>query len=363
MLQNLGTGRNNNNRANHIKSMITEQYKDCVYFSSLFMKDYPDEYRQIREILKQNKVGCKALRHTKDYWCRDYMPVQQQYNNFVQFRYDPDYLKNDSRFKTDTTSVLNSLHFKPVYEPLPLIMDGGNVVACETGIKTANKTYADDNEVAIIMTEKIFSENPHFSHEEILNMLHNAFKETEIILLPWDQEDVCGHTDGLIHNVGYGKVLVNLELYSPQIASEMRRILNTTFEVIDLKLSNYHEYSWAYINMLQTRDVIIVPGIGLPQDMEALEQIKNLHPDYEDRIYQVNLAPVIKKWNGALNCLTWTVSTEMSKLYHSKELDNRFKNIIENKNIYSLSDDDIKFAGDYNPTRLPCDLEKLYWGF
>ena len=78
--------------------------------------------------------------------------------------------------------------------------------------------------------------------------------------------------------------------------------------VIDLKLSEYHHNSWAYINMLQTHDVIIVPGLGLPTDREALEQIKELHPSYEDRIYQVNIASIIEKWGGALNCLSWTLS-------------------------------------------------------
>lgn len=53
--------------------------------------------------------------------------------------------------------------------------------------------------------------------------------------------------------------------------------------------------------MLQTRDIIIVPGLGLPTDGEALEQIKELYPSYEGRIYQINMAPIVKKWGGALN--------------------------------------------------------------
>ena len=43
------------------------------------------------------------------------------------------------------------------------------------------------------------------------------------------------------------------------------------FYVIELNLSEYNELSWEYINALQTRDVIIVPGIGNTKlDNEAM---------------------------------------------------------------------------------------------
>ena len=49
-------------------------------------------------------------------------------------------------------------------------------------------------------------------------------------------------------------------------------------------------------------------GYQLKAIKHALEQIKKLYPFYEGRIYQVNIAPIVKKWGGALNCLSWTVS-------------------------------------------------------
>ena len=162
------------------------------------------------------------------------------------------------------------------------------------------------------MTEKVFQENSQIAREEVLAMLKENFYGAEIVFLPWDKSDVCGHTDGIIHNVGNGKVLVNLNVYPLKIAREMSRRLSDDFAVIDLKLSKYDENSWAYINMLQTHDVIIVPGLGLPTDREALEQIKELHPSYEDRIYQVNIASIIERWGGALNCLSWTLSEYIS---------------------------------------------------
>lgn len=56
--------------------MITEQYKDKVYFSKWFKSDYPDIYHNVCNILDENNVAHDTLSLTKDYWCRDYMPVQ-----------------------------------------------------------------------------------------------------------------------------------------------------------------------------------------------------------------------------------------------------------------------------------------------
>lgn len=58
--------------------MITEQYKDKVYFSKLLCTDCPNIYKDICEILDANNVAHETLSLTKDYWCRDYMPGYMQ---------------------------------------------------------------------------------------------------------------------------------------------------------------------------------------------------------------------------------------------------------------------------------------------
>ena len=66
-------------------------------------------------------------------------------------------------------------------------------------------------------------------------------------------------------------MLTNLSVYDDGIAAQMRNILMEHFYVIELNLYEYNELSWAYINALQTRDVIIVPGIGNTKlDNEAM---------------------------------------------------------------------------------------------
>ena len=79
------------------------------------------------------------------------------------------------------------------------------------------------------------------------------------------------------------------------------------FEVIGLKLSEYEDLSWAYINCLQTMDFIIIPGIGNDvTDTEAVQHYNELFPHYKDHIYMVQMRDFIAEQGGALNCLTWT---------------------------------------------------------
>lgn len=287
--------------------MVTEQYKDAIYFSSLFAWHYPNVYKEISDILVYHHIEHGTLLHTKDYWCRDYMPIQWGFKSYIQFRYEPDYLKDKPQYKTNIIPVLKAMSRDMDITQSPLIVDGGNVVVCEANSKWIGSCMRGRKPI-VIMTEKVFQENSHIDQSEVLAILKENFYGADIVFLPWDKYDICGHTDGIIHNIGDGKILVNLKVYPPEIEREMRRRLSDDFAVIDLKLSKYDENSWAYINMLQTRDVIIIPGLGLPTDGEALSQIKELHPSYDGRIYQINIAPIIKKWGGALNCLSWTVT-------------------------------------------------------
>ncbi len=283
--------------------MISEQNKDQVFFADVLASDKKtrDTYQRIVDILDANNVSHGLLEGVADYWCRDYMPIQLGHDDFLQFRYHPDYLKKKRRYETSpaivseiTQAVTNCLPQKA-----DIIADGGNFTVCTT---------KNGNEV-LVMTEKIFMENHPVSKEVIIKTIESKCG-CDILFLPWDKEDECGHTDGIVHNIGDGRVLVNLAVYPTAIAKEMRKRLETMFEVVDLKLGSYHNDSWAYVNMLQTRNIIIVPGLGLDTDHEALEQIKSVHPEYDGRIFMVNLQKIVKKWGGALNCLSWTVSTQ-----------------------------------------------------
>lgn len=300
--------------------VISENFKDHVCFSNLFAIHYAKLYGQLSDILSENAVAHSTIMHTKDYWCRDYMPVQYGCTLYAQFIYNPDYLQDKRKYLTDVDKVVEKKAgvLIDTVEKYPLVLDGGNLVFCNT----RQKDY-------IVMTEKAMFENPDKSKKQIEGIIQKAFKDNGkplcIVWLPWDREDICGHTDGILRYVGENKegkpiVLTNLDLYDESIADDMYSRLIEYFDVRELKLSHYDKLSWAYINCLQMRDLIIVPGIGDKKtDEEALQQIKVLYPQYGDKIYQVQMHDFIAEGGGALNCCTWTYSTEMGRTPHNPQ--------------------------------------------
>lgn len=280
-------------------------YVDCVYFSENLRRYYPKIYNELADILSNHNACHGVLKGTADYWCLDYMPVQIDNNHFVQFKYHPDYLEGLRNYETPTEvsiKLAKTLTPNSTMSVSAIVADGGNFTFAS--IKRG-RGYTP----VAVMTEKIFFENPDIERECIISQLEKLFPSHRLLFLPWDRSDTCGHTDGILHAVRNNKVLVNLKVYPDNIAAKMRHILESCFKVIDLELSDYHELSWAYINMIHTQDVIIVPGLGLSTDMEALEHVRKLFPEYQNRIHQVQMPSIVKR-GGALNCLSWTFTKQ-----------------------------------------------------
>lgn len=290
--------------------IITEKDKNKVIFSNLFYRHYPELYKELGDILFSYHKRYGTLSFTKDYWVRDFMPIQTAEKVFVRFIFNPDYLQDKKEYITDVDKVIKNCPFAHEYEivNVPLVLDGGNMVFCKGLMNNIGQSY-------VVMTNKVLVDNPKFNKQQMENLIRQAFHEYALtfVWLPWDKEDTFGHTDGIVRYIGTykdgkPKVLVNLQLYDEDIADEMYKSLEQHFEIIELKLSHYDELSWAYINCLQTQDLIIIPGIGDSiADAEAMAQYKDLFPEYEGNIHQVQMRDFIAENGGALNCLTWTI--------------------------------------------------------
>ena len=286
--------------------MLFEEDKNIVAVSTTLGYDYPEILAQFRaiDIIRESLV---ELPYTKDYWCRDYMPIQTSESEFIAFSYKPDYLvrsKKDKKYITSEKDKLTAYSKLGLLEPIKsdIILDGGNVVFAKNLI----------GEDVAIMTEKILYENDATIRDDAtLNHL-TAKLETllgcKILLLPWDIFDVCGHTDGIVNYISPGKLLVNLRLSENYIANEIRkRLIEAKFVLIDIPLSDYHDLSWAYINILRTKNFIAVPKLNRCTDQEAYEFIKTLLPQYGNHIYQIDTEKISSEYGGALNCMTWTI--------------------------------------------------------
>ncbi len=274
--------------------MITDPQTTTVYFSDLLPEKCPALYQSLDTILREKNVKHHLLPNTRDIWCRDYMPIQTDEKRFVFYKYSPDYLQKPhlKRTITDVTQIgaVDCLWQGEVVK-LDLVVDGGNVVKC--GDK-------------IVMTEKVFFENKDKSREEVRRLLEKAFL-CDVVFLPWDKEEIYGHSDGIIHYAGGNRVLMtNYSDSDADMARKFTRILDKHFEVIHLEynVKRKHARSWSYVNYLQIGNLVLVPQLGISEDEQALRQIAQALPQCE--VIGIEALVAVRK-GGALNCISWNV--------------------------------------------------------
>lgn len=147
--------------------MITDFEKNKVYLAKgLSSPCYGEVYSYLVKELQRYHVVYSELPRTESplhIWVRDFMPIQTGKHSFVQFRYDPDYLKDEPEYKPDVEAILAGLNIQVTQSDI--VLDGGNVISC--------------GEKAIV-TDKIFKENPHYGRTDLIDTLSDLL-EAELI--------------------------------------------------------------------------------------------------------------------------------------------------------------------------------------
>ena len=264
-----------------------------VYFAE-GIRRYAAVWAQLLRTLRAEGVEPALLPQTesrKHIWARDYMPVQLGAGRFLQYRYDPDYLKGYEGYIPPYEAICRELGLD--CKRTELVIDGGNVVRCGD---------------RVILTDKVLQENPRYSRGQLLRRLEEAL-EAEVCLIPWDRGERYGHADGMVRAIGPGEVLINnygdLE---PAFRGRLKAALEGAgLRVAELRYGLPHPspHSWAYLNFLQVNNCIFVPGLDLPEDVLAVAQLQALYP--RRHVVLVPACRPLVRLGGALNCVSWTV--------------------------------------------------------
>jgi len=279
--------------------MIIDNETNFVYFSEKIKELFPNSVFKIVEILKKHGIKYDFLKETNDIWCRDYMPIQISENKFVQFKYEPSYLTGKEEFEK-SKSIPKIVCYKNNFEPTfsEINIDGGNVV------KSKDK---------VILTDRIFSENPTFQKQELINQLREIF-ETEIIIIPTISDDTFGHADGCIRFCGDNKIIVSeLENEYQYFKKAISKIgTENSFEICELPRFDFKDKKYPenaigiYLNFLEIGKVIIFPIFKIEdnKDEQALKKIKEFFPNKIIEPIEIN---EIGLNGGLMNCISWNI--------------------------------------------------------
>ena len=275
--------------------LSTEQ---TVYLSALLKIKYPDTCEKLIQILEKHHVKYGFLEGTKDIWCRDYMPIQTKSGKFIQFKYEPSYLKKDNEWDESRSDVEEVCKLNDIdAEPSDINLDGGNVLLC------------DDR---AIISDRVFSENKDWNREKLVSELSRLL-ECEIIIIPAENDDMTGHADGMVRFVNRNTILGN------KLADEYKYWRDGMQKVIDQYGLKYIDVPFflpkdpkhplsaigVYVNYLEVNDLIVLPVFGRDEDEQVIRIIKSVFP--ERTIETIDYNDVAKE-GGLLNCTTWVIS-------------------------------------------------------
>lgn len=276
--------------------MISDHETSKVYFSNQSTYSFNEELTSLKKILDDCGISWSKVLGTRDYFCRDYMPIQVDKAKLVRFKFKPDYLLNDPEqcmFVTDTNLVFRKNDFLKNYQVIAsdIILDGGNLVKCKS---------------KVIITDKVFIDNPNVDECELIKQLESLLG-VKVIIVPRYPDEPTGHSDGLVRFIDENTVLtINLDdEIQPWKDNFLKALNDAGLEVVTLpQLPHESEDNWAYINFLQVKVLIIVPSLHNANDKVIQEFYIQTFPAFKIRMLE---AKRILTNGGGLNCFTWNV--------------------------------------------------------
>lgn len=282
--------------------MISERQTNKVYFSDLLPVRFPDIYNEIVLHLSKHNISYELIKGTKDIWCRDYMPIQINREQFAQFNFCPSYLWDYKKYRhliTNTDELNFNLPKKQIYRS-PIKIDGGNAVKFED---------------KAIVTDRIFEENKTYGFYELIEELKNTLKVGKLTIIPQLPGDFTGHSDGMVRFVDGDTLVINdfsqikngIYFHTLKLS-----LLNAGYNLIELPYDAFKNKSLSddtgnYINFLEVENLLFLPFYGNETDVLVHYEINKC---FIDRQIIPIFCNELTKHGGCLNCITWTIKAD-----------------------------------------------------
>jgi agmatine deiminase len=277
--------------------LIIDNDTNVVYLADTLPVRFPYFSNSFADALVKQGIEFHYLADTKDIWAVDYMPIQILPDQFVSFQYHPDYLMRSKPAKktiTNTDDICKKLGIN--VRKSDIILDGGNVIRWKD---------------KVIMTDKIFRENPAYSPNRLLYLLSDQLGLDQIILVPQAPYDEIGHADGMVRFLDANTVLLNN--YSKETKRHQNAIKKALSSAgLSMETIPYNPYqnqndlqaTGIYINYLQMHNALFIPVYGMKEDETVVQRLESVFPN-------LSIIPIrsedIAIEGGVLNCISWNI--------------------------------------------------------
>lgn len=264
--------------------MIIDKETNFVYFSSLIksVEKYTPFWVRLKRILVEKGIHYGFIEHTRDIWCRDYMPIQTGIRQFVQFDYFPDYYLSPKYISQLTIPSEVSLDYTFELSKTDLIIDGGYIVK-------------SDN--SAILTDKIWKDNARLKKTTVLSLLKKALGIERIYVIPQLPYDMTGHADGMVRFIDDKNLIVaDYSKESKTWRTKMDRALEKTGLNIHLfpsetiiRKNEHGDYTaeGVYINFLRIGEYHPIAAISFRERCGSLQTHPGIIPRLRNYSYSL----------------------------------------------------------------------------
>ena len=242
---------------------------------------------------------------TDDIWIRDYGPFvgldDANRHVVVKIIYDP--LPNFPQQRDNAMAATWAAHEGYPVNLLNFHGEGGNLWT--------------DGQGTLMMTNQAYRLNTDLKRDNLLALLHSAFKFEKLVLLPRLRVEETGHIDLLIKLASADTVLVSAPdgatFTADRLRAAIRRLRRETnangdrYNIVPLPTPplyvNWFGYPIrrSYTNALTVNGRVLVPVYGIPTDQQALKTYQSAMPDHE--IIPIDCT-VAANGGGAVHCMT-----------------------------------------------------------
>lgn len=231
-----------------------------------------------------------------DIWVRDFLPVQNMKNGALHtLFYDPTFKRGRYKNFYAKLRVETAAEF-PDARPLPVRMDGGNLIVNNDGL-----AFAFEKRSIVRNT----------SYAEVSALLKERLGLKDIVWLPRQPElyDPFCHIDGWGQFLGNDMLLISEPCddvtekhFNKCVKNIKSKYPSLGIETLPVGVVAEKDpgAKGLYANYLETSAHIFVPKYNLPEDDAAANKIKSLTTK---KVVQINCEG-ISKHGGSLHCLT-----------------------------------------------------------
>jgi agmatine deiminase len=284
-------------------------HHDVVFVTQALAWRYPEVYWPLKINLEANGIVVKTINRTRNIWIRDYFPVQVD-GEFLRFNYSYGEKWLAKYPQLDLSNEPWTGHIAPIRYFPQIKLDGGNVV------QGYNK---------VIMTDKVIKDNS----TSVISQLEKILN-AEVIIIPVEPGDSLGHSDGICQFVHPKRVIINdYSLVAEkdkrfiEYEKKLTKALDKSGLLYDHMPFGYAEWDWKmtekqfresfpeaddfnpafgyYINFLLVGNVILMPAMRIPMDIEVMNYLKSIYT-------QCNIIAIdsqkLSMEGGLLHCIT-----------------------------------------------------------